>query len=105
MSLSFLARSGRCAVLMVGVLGLCTSVQLACSFSDDPPGNKNPVTDSGPEADKDKDKADAKAGTGTSSSSSSGGGYLDPCAYGYCDPCAYGGYGSGYGYGYYGECE
>ncbi len=97
MSLTFLARSGRCAVLIVGVLGLCTSVQLACSFSDDPPGKKSPVTDSGPE------KEGSEAGNGSSSSSSSSsGGYLDPCAYGYCDPCLYG---YGYGYGNYGECE
>jgi hypothetical protein len=75
-------RSGRYALIAFGVLGLFTSVQLACTFSDEPPSSpkkSNPITDSGPITDH-----DGASGSDASASTSSGG---------------YAGYGYGYGYG------
>ena len=89
--LSWIARTGRYGVVLVGLVGLSTSVQLACSFSSAPPEDesaknakqkKNDVTDSGP--------IDTGSSSGTTSSSSSGG-----YGYGYGPDGCY-----GYGYGY-----
>jgi hypothetical protein len=102
MSLSFLGSSGRYAVVLVGVLGLFTSVQIACTFSDDPPKHATALDDAG------KDPTDADDGVGhdaAPTTSSSGGyygyGYYGGYGYGY-DPgsCVY-----GYYYGYYGTYD
>lgn len=90
--MSFLSQSGRYLVVVLGLLGLFTSVQLACTFSDDPPAKKqnNPVTDSGPTR---------PEGTSSGTVETSSGGYYGYGYYGYGygpDGC----YGYGYGYTY-----
>jgi hypothetical protein len=83
MTYSPLHRSGRYALIAFGLLGLFTSVQLACTFSDEPPESTkktSPVTDSGPIV------AQDGGSNGDASGNSSSGDYT--------------GYGYGYGYGY-----
>ena len=97
MSYSAFYRSARCALLGFGILGFFTSVQVACTFSDDPPSAQkkpNPVTDSGP--------LDEHEGGASSSSGYYGQGY----GYGY-DPSGCYGYGYGYTptYDGAGECD
>ena len=94
MSYSLFCRSGRYALITFGLLGLFTSVQLACTFSDAPPSSPkktNPVTDSGPIAEHD---GGSSSGSSSGASSSSSGGYYG-YAYGYGPDGCY-----GYGYGY-----
>lgn len=82
MSLSLLSRTGRYTLVVFGVFGFCTSMQIACTFSDDPPKRANPVTDSGP----DKTEKDSGASSSSGTIGTTSGDYY--------------GYGSGYGYGY-----
>lgn len=90
MSLSLLSNAGRGAIVIIGVLGLFTSVQIACTFSDEPPTSKknNPVTDSGP------DKMASSSGTTSGATEVTSGGYYG-YGYGYGPNGCY-----GYGYGY-----
>lgn len=97
--LSWLASTGRYAVIVVGIVGLCTSVQLACSFNTAPPEDesaknakqkKNPVVDSGP-----IDPGSSSGTSGSSSSSGSSGTSGGYYGYGYGPDGCY-----GYGYGY-----
>lgn len=101
--LSSLARAPRYAVVVLGGLGLLTSVELACTFSDEPPKKTSAVTDSGPLP---SPGTDASSSSSTTSSSGGTYGYYG-YGYGYGpDGC----YGYGYGYeptysGYPGDCN
>jgi hypothetical protein len=94
MSSSLVYRSGRYALIAFGLLGLFTSVQLACTFSDEPPSSPkktNPVTDSGPIVEHDGGSSSGASSSGSSSGYGAYGGY----GYGYGPDGCY-----GYGYGY-----